>query len=81
MAENGKVFIRKEFDFPIPEEIKSDITTLEKAFLNNSPLLDFIVDDLKLLVRLSIGGESGLTEEQGKEITDYYCNGKYTGNV
>lgn len=80
MSENNRVFIRKKFDFSIPEEVETCITNLENAVLTNSTLLDCYLEELRAFVHFNIGGDDGLEEEQGEEIIDYYYRRRYTGN-
>lgn len=71
------IFIRKEFDFPLPEEVETAITNLESAVLNNSTLLDCYLEELRSFVHFNTGGEDELTEEQGEEVIDYYYRRRY----
>ena len=80
MLENNRVFIRKKFDFFVPEEVETCITNLENAVLTNSTLLDCYLEELRAFVHFNTGGDDGLEEEQGEEIIDYYYRRRYTGN-
>lgn len=73
-------FIRKKFDFHIPNEVENCITNLENAVLTNSTLLDCYLEELRAFVHFNTDGEEGLTEEQGEEIIDYYYRRKYATN-
>lgn len=70
-------FKRKNFDFPIPDEVENCITNLENAVLTNSTLLDCYLEELRAFVHFNTDGEDGLTEEQGEEIIDYYYRRRY----
>lgn len=71
------VFIRKEFNFPVPEEVEDAINELEKAVLEHSSMLDIYLDEFKLCVRSNTGGENGMTDEQADEVLHYYYNRRY----
>lgn len=73
-------FIRKNFDFPIPDEVEEWITSLENAVLTDSTLLDCYLEELRAFVHFNTGGDGGLTEEQGEEIIDYYYRRRYVGD-
>lgn len=77
MSETTPIFIRKEFDFPLPKEVETAITNLESAVLNNSTLLDCYLEELRSFVHFNTGGEDELTEEQGEEVIDYYYRRRY----
>lgn len=70
-------FIRKKFDFKIPDEVETAINNLENAVLTNSTLLDCYIEEFRAYVHWNTGGDGGLTEEQGEELIDYYYRGKY----
>lgn len=74
------VFIRKSFDFPIPEEVETSINNLEKAVLENSTLLDCYIEEFRAAVHWNTDGDGGLTEEQGEELIDYYYRRKYAAD-
>lgn len=71
------VFIRKEFNFPVPEEVEDAINELEKAVLEHSSMLDIYLDMFKQVVRFNTGGEDGMTDEQADEVLHYYYNRRY----
>ena len=71
-------FIRKKFDFHIPNEVENCINNLENAVLTNSTLLDCYLEELRAFVHFNTDSEEGLTEEQGEEIIDYYYRRRYT---
>lgn len=73
----GTVFIKKEFNFPIPEEVDNAINELKKAVLEDSISLDIYLDEFKLCVRSNTGGENGMTDEQADEVLHYYYNRRY----
>lgn len=73
-------FIRKDFDFPIPDEVEEWITNLENAVLTDSTLLDCYLEELRAFVHFNTGGDGSLTEEQGDEIIDYYYRRRYVGD-
>lgn len=76
----NNTFIEKQFDFPIPEEVKTAIHNLKDAVLSDSTLLDCYLEEFRAYVHWNTGGEDGLTEEQGEELIDYYYRRRYTGN-
>ena len=71
------VFIRKEFNFPVPEEVEEAINELEKAVLEHSSMLDIYLDMFKQSVRFNTGGEDGMTDEQADEVLHYYYGEHY----
>lgn len=73
-------FIRKKFDFPIPDEVENCINNLENAVLTNSTLIDCYLEELRAFVHFNTDGEDGVTEEQGEEIIDYYYRRRYATN-
>lgn len=73
----SKTFIRKEFDFSVPEEVEKAITNLENAVLTESTLLDCYIEEFRAVVHWNTGGDDGLTEEQGEELIDYYYRRRY----
>ncbi len=73
----GKVFIRKKFDFTVPQEVENAISELEKAVLTDSAHEDIYLDEFKLSVRSATGGDSGLTDEQADEVLRYYYTRQY----
>lgn len=82
MPEKNKsvTFVRKEFDFSIPEEVETAISNLENAVLTNSTLLDCYIEEFRAVVHCNTGGDDELTEEQGEELIDYYYRRRYSGN-
>ncbi len=76
MDEKKIIFKRKQFDFPIPEEVETAINNLEKSVLTNS-LVDCYIEEFRAFVHFNTGGEDGLTEEQGEELIDYYYRRRY----
>lgn len=72
-----KIFVRKEFDFHIPDEVETAITNLEEAVLTESTLLDCYIEEFRAIVHWNTGGDDGLTEEQGEELIDYYYRRRY----
>lgn len=72
MDTENNTFIEKQFDFHIPEEIKTAINNLKEAVLSNSTLLDCYIEEFRAVVHWNTGGEDGITEEQGEELIDYY---------
>lgn len=77
MSVNNNVFIRKHFDFYIPDEIETAISNLEKAVLENSTLFDCYLEEFRAVVHWNTDGENGITEEQGEELIDYYYRRRY----
>ncbi len=75
----SKTFIRKKFDFPVPDEVEMAITNLENAVLTNSTLFDCYLEEFRAVVHWNTGGDKGLTEEQGEELIDYYYRRRYRG--
>ncbi len=75
----SKTFIRKKFDFPVPDEVETAITNLENAVLTNSTLFDCYLEEFRAVVHWNTGGDKGLTEEQGEELIDYYYRRRYRG--
>lgn len=73
----GNVFIRKKFDFTVPQEVENAIDELEKAVLTDSSYLDIYLDEFKLSVRFATGGEDGMTEEQADKVLHYYYTRQY----
>lgn len=73
----GNVFIRKKFDFPVPQEVENAVTELENAALTDSAHLDIYLDKFKQSVRSATGGEGGMTDEQADEILHYYYTRQY----
>lgn len=80
MNKNNAIFKRKNFDFPLPQEVETAIDNLENAVLTNSTLLDCYIEELRAFVHFNTDGEDGLTEEQGEEVIDYYYRGRYARN-
>lgn len=76
---DNKRFIRKNFDFPIPDEVETAITNLENAVLTNSTLFDCYLEEFRAIVHWNTGGDEGITEEQGEELIDYYYRRRYLG--
>ena len=76
----NNTFVEKQFNFPIPQEIKTAIENLKKAVLNNSTLLDCYLEEFRAIVHWNTDGEDGITEEQGEELIDYYYRRRYTNN-
>lgn len=74
-------FMRKNFDFHIPDEVENCITNLENAVLTNSTLLDCYLEELRAFVHFNTDGEEGMTEEQGEEIIDYYYRRRYASGI
>ncbi len=72
-------FIRKKFDFSVPDEVETAITNLENAVLTNSTLFDCYLEEFRAVVHWNTGGDEGLTEEQGEEPIDYYYRRRYLG--
>lgn len=72
-----KIFVRKAFDFHIPDEVETAIANLEEAVLTESTLLDCYIEELRAIVHWNTGGEGGLTEEEGEELIDYYYRRRY----
>lgn len=77
IKEKTMKFIRKKFDFPVPQAVEDAITELEKAVLSNSIDLDIYLDEFKQNVRWGTGGEDGMTDEQADEVLHYYYNRQY----
>lgn len=80
-GDNGKKikreFVRKEFGFPIPDEVEKVITELENAVLSNSTQhLEGYCLDIKLFALENIG-ENGFTQMQAFEVIEYYSDGNY----
>lgn len=78
--ETKRVFIRKNFDFRIPDEVAEEIDNLENAVLTDSTLFDCYLEEFRAIVHWNTDGEDGITEEQGEELIDYYYRRRYTGN-
>lgn len=70
------IFIRKEFDFDLPDEVKTAIDNLENAVKTNH-LLDCYIEEFRAIVHWNTGGDNGLTEEQGEELINYYYRRHY----
>lgn len=78
---NGdKIFIEKDFDFPIPQEIQTAIDNLRNAVLEDSLLFDCYLEEFRAFVHFNTDGEDGVTEEQGEELIDYYYRRRYLGD-
>ena len=78
MSDNmGNVFIRKKFDFPVPQEVENAVTELENAALTDSAHLDIYLDKFKQSVRSATGGDGGMTDEQADEVLHYYYTRQY----
>lgn len=80
MVVKNNTFIEKQFDFPIPQEIKTAVENLKKAVFENSTLLDCYLEEFRATVHFNTDGENGITEEQGEELIDYYYRRRYAGN-
>ena len=76
----NNTFFEKQFDFPIPQEIKNSIENLKKAVIENSTLLDCYLEEFRAMVHFNTDGEDGVTEEQGEELIDYYYRRRYTNS-
>ena len=72
-----KVFIRKKFDFTVPQEVENAITEFENAVLTDSAHVDIYLDEFKLSVRSATGGDGGMTDEQADEVLHYYYTRQY----
>lgn len=67
----NKLFVRKEFDFKVPDEINDAIDMLENA-VNNCPIeIDIYQDMIRQLAHQYSDYE--ITDDEGDEIIHYYC--------
>lgn len=74
---SDRKFIRKNFNFPIPQEVEEAINNLEEAVLSDSTLLDCYIEEFRAITHWNTDCEGGLTEEQSEELIDYYYRRRY----
>ena len=71
------MFIRKKFDFYIPDEVNSAIDAIEKAELEHSSLLDCYIEEFRSIVHQYQDVPGGFSEAEGEEVLHYYYGRHY----
>ena len=71
-------FNRAEFDFNIPEEVKTAIDNLEAAVLSDSSLVDCYLEEFRAVVHWNeVDIDGYLSEDEAEELIDYYYRRNY----
>lgn len=71
------MFIRKKFDFYIPDEVNRAIDAIEKAEQEHSTLLDCYLEEFRATVHGWQDVPGGFSEEDGEEVLHYYYDRHY----
>lgn len=71
------MFIRKKFDFFIPDEVNRAIDAIEKAEQEHSTLLDCYLEEFRAIVHDWQDVPGGFSEEDGEEVLHYYYGRHY----